>query len=191
MHQFYMSKQNFVLDHTPYDYQEDQINYDPIKFGTEINQQNMVEYCSSALSNPMVNTYKDNHMELPEPVNFDTEKLKGKRNCPMKKFALENYMKPYINNTEKVKLERNRICARECRMRRKEQIKNMESQLKELRIELDICRKELNKYKEKEEQNYFSYFDVKDAFPVPEKPDLNVKEGNNAKKLLNNDIVFL
>ncbi len=60
----------------------------------------------------------------------------------------------------RAKQERNRVCARECRKRKKQYMETMEEQVKVLRTELAECRKELAVLRAKEQQGLFSQFSV-------------------------------
>jgi hypothetical protein len=72
---------------------------------------------------------------------------------------LHSELTPLYNDLdEKTKLERNRISARECRIRKKLYMVNLEQQIKSLRMELHECRRELNEYKTREQQRLFTEF---------------------------------
>ncbi len=91
--------------------------------------------------------------------------------------------------SRKAKQERNRVCARECRKRKKMYLENMEAQVKALREELMECRKELARYKAKEQEGVLARFNdtqlLSDAF---RKVEINTGKGkggeNNPKELL-------
>eukprot|EP00826_Nyctotherus_ovalis_P048845 TRINITY_DN5800_c0_g1_i1.p1 TRINITY_DN5800_c0_g1~~TRINITY_DN5800_c0_g1_i1.p1 ORF type:complete len:276 (-),score=45.90 TRINITY_DN5800_c0_g1_i1:81-908(-) len=63
---------------------------------------------------------------------------------------------------EKIKLERNRISARECRMRKKIYVTNLEEQIKNLKKELQECRRELSGFKQREEHHLFGQLSIQD-----------------------------
>lgn len=89
------------------------------------------------------------------------------RKYPSKRFkpepSLENKQETCDDLTEQAKLERNRICARECRERKKVYLKSLELQIKDLQKEVQECRKELNKYKQKEQEEFFTQFNNQGA----------------------------
>jgi t-SNARE complex subunit (syntaxin) len=64
---------------------------------------------------------------------------------PVKRDEVE--FRPLENTRKRVRQERNRISACECRERCKNYVKMMESQIKVLKQELQECQKELFKYK--------------------------------------------
>lgn len=60
--------------------------------------------------------------------------------------------------SDELKQEKNRLCARKCRMKKKEYVKNLEDEIERLRNELSECRKELCEYKNKEKDEFASQF---------------------------------
>jgi hypothetical protein len=93
--------------------------------------------------------------------------------------------------SEKDKLERNRICARECRKRKKMYIKSLELQMKSLKSELIECRRELSTYKLKEQEKFFGQFSVKMELPETPNPTVPDKQIANSKRLIKKYIVRL
>ena len=65
--------------------------------------------------------------------------------------------------TKKTKQERNRVCARECRKRRKQYLESIEGQVQQLREELVACRRELQRYKAREQEGLLSQFSNNDS----------------------------
>lgn len=90
---------------------------------------------------------------------FVCSKGKAKKNSSKRLYSGSNLDLPSCYDLEgKIKLERNRISARECRIRKKIYVANLEQQMKELKLELNQCRKELHEYKTKEQQQVFANF---------------------------------
>jgi hypothetical protein len=88
-----------------------------------------------------------------------------------------------------VKQERNRICARECRLRKKLHLENMEKENRMLRKEIARCCKELSMYKAKEEAGLIS--DVNINAIITNSIDKLKTDNNNTKELFDNYMVKL
>lgn len=74
----------------------------------------------------------------------------AKNDALLSKCSLED--KPIdCLNTKRTKREKNRVSARECRQRKKEYLKNIESELIKVKHELDDCRKQLANFQESKE----------------------------------------
>jgi len=96
----------------------------------------------------------------------------------------------YNNLEEKMKLERNRISARECRTRKKIYIANLEQEVKNLKMELYECKRELNEYKTKEQQRLFTGLKTQQVILENLDPKFTEKASNlTNKKILENYIV--
>lgn len=85
------------------------------------------------------------------------------------------------------KLERNRICARECRRRKKIYVKSLEQQIKSLKNELIECRRELSSYKYEEQKKCFDQLNMESI--LPDNPTLADKQMANSKRLITKYIV--
>lgn len=96
---------------------------------------------------------------------------------------------PTISLMEKDKLERNRICARECRRRKKIYVKNLEQQIKNLKNELVECRRELSSYKVKEQEEFFSQFNMEEVLGETSGPAIAEKALTNSKRLIKKHLV--
>jgi len=103
----------------------------------------------------------------------------------------EDFENMLSNLSEKDKLERNRICARECRKRKKIYVKGLELEIKNLRSELVECRKELSRYKLKEQEKFFSQFNMDMELPENPEPTIVDKQLASSKRLIKKYIVCL
>lgn len=96
----------------------------------------------------------------------------------------------YSESTEKERLERNRISARECRRRRKHYLQKLETQVKELKDELTICRRQLSIYKVKEQQELFRSYNKQDIHTKDPTSNLENQPNVTSKRLMKKYIVI-
>jgi len=145
-----------------------------------------------------------------QPVNFDDNKLEEKneikkkviKKSAIKRIKPEKAFATYSpihsdddEESKKTKQERNRLCARECRLRKKVYLESMEAQVKILRKELAECRKELEKYKEQANEKILEKNNIMQKAIDPFKKFLEENKETKteiyARDLIKNYIVFL
>jgi len=102
-----------------------------------------------------------------------------------------NSIKP-TNNEEQIpkneRQERNRVCARKCRLRKKMYLQNIEKENRMLKNEIIKYRKELNTYKAKEEAGLLGSLTI-NTMKSEAIEKLKVRDTVNAKELLNSYMV--
>jgi hypothetical protein len=91
--------------------------------------------------------------------------------------------------TKNEKQERNRVCARKCRLRKKLHLENIEKENKILRAEVIKYRKELNTYKTKEEAGLLGSLSI-NTIKSETVEKLKARTTANSKELLNNYMVI-
>ena len=188
--QTYLNKPMFPYDQNLDEFSEHMVKHEDDKLDYDNNSLNLSPETST---NPCV--LKDSESEILTSKEstelhmcLSEEKLRTKKRFKPEPFNLD--IDPKNNYIEKVKLERNRICARECRMRKKEYVKQMEIKIKRLQNEIVECHKELNKYKNREQQSFFNQINMKEVDPNDIDIDMGDQGSPNSKKLLNDYIVW-
>lgn len=137
---------------------------------------------------------KDNSISSKDVFHIvKAEDFQEQKGNTSKRFRSELDLKAQANtcgkSINKTRLERNRKSARECRMRKKMYVKNLEIQIKCLQRQLLECQKELNNYKVKEQQSFFAQFNNQDIPKID--PDSSTSyETSNSRQSLNNYIVM-
>lgn len=164
------------------------------------------EYRSNTRSSPFESSAESMSLELstltfdksPRPVTLQSQRdwmvivdEKPKKNSNKRPYSGLNLDLPsYYALEGKMKLERNRISARECRLRKKMYVANLEHQIKDLKLELNQCRKELREYKTKEQQQLLTNFKTSEVTLENLNPSFTKEdEKSNTRNQLNSYFV--
>jgi len=137
---------------------------------------------SSSAFTPISEKSKEAESVSITPLKIESESVLLK--SPSNEQYLE--MQKMIKNA---KQERNRVCARECRLRKKLYLEKIEKENKMFRKQIAKYRKELNIYKAKEEARLISDVNINEM--ISDSIEKLRTDNNNTKELLDNYIVSL
>jgi len=151
------------------------------EYKKRVNPFKVITVSSSAFT-PISEKSKEAESASITPFKIESESVLLK--SPSNEQSLE--MEEMIKNA---KQERNRVCARECRLRKKLYLERIEKENKMFRKQIAKYRKELNIYKAKEEARLISDVNINEI--ITDSIEKLRTDNNNTKELLDNYIVSL